>query len=223
MKKSGFRWWLGLIGLSLILIAALPARAAPPGSARWLPFDGSSTPAEPTLTLLSSDATAIALETGLPGCLAEEVRVEGQVYTRLYGQGYGHPAAVGRPDLPVLRREVEIPFGATVAVELIQAEYTDYTLADLDLHPIYPLQPPLPKVAGAEDRPLTVDRTFYDSGTRYPASPLALGETYIVRGHRVQTVEVWPVAYDPAAGTVRLYSRITFRLPLSRSRKVIRE
>ncbi len=217
MNKNVFRWLLGLIGLGLILVMALPAGATPSPTPRWLPFDGSPTPAQPALTVLTSDATAIVLEADLPGSLAEEVKVEGQPYTRLYGEGYGHPATVGLPDLPVLRRDVEIPFGATVALELVQAEYADYRLDDLDLYPIYPLQPPLPKVPGAENRPPTVDRTFYESGSRYPASPLALGETYIVRGHRVQTVEVWPVAYDPTAGTVRLYSRLTFRLRLSGS------
>jgi len=217
MKKNVFRWWLGLIVPGLIAIMALPAGAAPPQGTHWLPFDGSPTMAPPSLALLSSDATAILLEAWLPGCLAEEVKAGGRLYSRLYGEGYGHPAAVGLPDLLVVRREVEIPFGATVAVELVQAEYTDYNLSDLGLSPIYPLQPPLPKVAGAEDRPLTVDRTFYENGTRYPAWPLALGETYVVRGHRVQTVEVWPVAYDPSAGALRLYSRLTFRLRLTGS------
>ncbi|MFN2168639.1 MAG: C25 family cysteine peptidase, partial [Anaerolineae bacterium] len=48
-------------------------------------------------------------------------------------------------------------------------------------------------------------------------TPLAVGEPYIVRGHRALTVEVWPVAYDPSAGTVRLYRTITFRLRLAGS------
>jgi len=44
-----------------------------------------------------------------------------------------------------------------------------------------------------------------------------LGEEYIVRGHRIQPVEVWPVAYDPSSGTVRLYRQVSFQLQLAGS------
>ena len=118
----------------------------------------------------------------------------------------------------MLRPEVEIPFGAQVSLELVSATYQDYTLAELGLAPIYPMQPPLEKTAEAEqNQQFIIDQGYYASGAAYPAAPLTLGEAYIVRGHRVQPVEVWPVAYDPAAGTLRLYSQVTFRLVLSGS------
>ncbi len=89
----------------------------------------------------------------MPGSWVEEVHAEGQVYSRLYGDGYGAATEVGLPALPVLRRDVEVPFGAAVSLELVEAEYTDYTLAELGLHPIYPLQPPVPKVPGSSAIP----------------------------------------------------------------------
>ncbi len=198
---------------SLATLGTMVVQAGPPPAPqgeRWLPL-GDASPAQPTLTLLSADEHAIVLRADLPGVWATDV--EGP-YTRLYGPGYGHGSEIGRPDLPVLRREVEIPFGAEVSLEVLEATCSDSTLADLGLFPIYPLQPPIPKVPGAENRPLTVDRDFYESGGLYPEAPLALGEPYTVRGHRIRPVEVWPIAYDPAAGILRLCRSFTFRLTL---------
>ncbi len=222
MRRKRDRCFSGLAGLLAVLAmlaAGLPVQAglvqAPPSpTERWLPFDGTSGPEEPALTLLAADAAKIELHADLPGAYAADLEADGQRFTRLYGPGYGHGTEFGLPDLPVLRREVEIPYGAAVSLEMVQAEYSDYTLVELGLQAIYPLQPPLPKVPGAEDRPLSIDHEFYANGRIFPASPLALGEAYVVRGHRVLPVEVWPVAYDPSAATVRLYRRVTFRLRL---------
>jgi len=218
-----YHHWLTRL-LCLALITALALGAAPaaaraqqplPTSGDWLSFDGSAAPTSPTLSLLYANAYDISLRANLPGAQVEKVEADGQTYTRLGGDGYGHPAAVGLPDLPVLRQDVEIPFGAAVSLELVRAEYHEYTLAELGLTPIYPLQPPVVKLDGAlENAPFVINRDFYASGARYPDAPVRLGEEYIVRGHRVQPVEVWPVAYDPAAGTVRLYSQVVFRLRL---------
>jgi PKD repeat protein len=224
MRTSPLRWLAGFVCFGLLVLMVVPAWAAPPAQGApfrqgsWLSFDGISGPAEPELTLLDADATAIDLTADLPGCLVEELKAEDQVYSRLYGEAYGHPASIGLPDLPVLRGDVEVPFGATIALEVVSAEYADYTLAELGLSPIYPLQPPAPKCTDGPTTALfAIDRSFYTDRSRYPDTPLVLGETYIVRGHRVQPVEVWPVAYDPLAGTVRLYREITFRLKLTGS------
>ena len=219
MRTRIVRWVVCLACIGLIAAGAAwaaPTEAAnPAGTDRWLPFDGQATPAQSTLALLDAGAAAVDLRADLPGVWVEEIKVEGRVYSRLYGDGYGAAAEIGLPALPVLRRDVEVPFGAAVAIELVEAEYTDYTLAELGLRPLYPLQPPLPKTG--EDQPFQINADFYARGSLYPAGPLSLGHLYTVRGHRVQTVEVWPAAYDPAAGTVRLYRSVTFRLRLSGS------
>jgi hypothetical protein len=211
----------------------------PPG-ARWLSFGldlaPDSGPEEPGLALLEVGPQQIQLQASLPGCLAEDLQVDGQFFTRLFGNGYGVPAEVGMPSLPVLRREVEIPFGASVSLELVTARYADFTLEDLGIHPVYPVQPPALKLPGADrDQPLSIRRSFYAESSRldlesgadlpqpvegnllYPKTPVVLGPEAIVRGHRLQTVEVWPAAYSPAKGTLRIYREMVFRLRLSGS------
>ena len=182
----------------------------------WLPFDGSSRPAEPSLSLSNATPTVIELQATLPGAYAETINAEGAAYTQLAGTGYGISGVSGLPDLPVLRREVEIPFGAQVSINVISAPYIDHSLNALGLNPIYPLQPPVAKTEQAEgNQSFTIDTKYYSLGSLYPSSVVSVGEPYIVRGHRIVQVEVWPVAYDPSQASLRLYSNVTFRLTLS--------
>lgn len=190
----------------------------PASSPGWLSFDGASGSGKPVMTLLAADANQIDLQASLPGANIQTITAEEQTFTRLSGEGFGYSTQVGLPELPVLRQKVEIPFGAQVSLELVQERSRTASLNELGLDPIYPLQPPVVKLEeGNGVSPFIMDREFYTQGSLYPAQPLALGETYIVRGHRILVVEAWPVAYDPSAGTLRLYSQLTIRLHLTGS------
>ncbi len=184
----------------------------------WLPFGGTAAGETPSMLLVEANPAQIALQAKMPGAYAETASAEGVAYTRLSGAGYGYAVTVGLPEVPVLRQEVEIPFGARVTVEVLSAQYSDNSLSKLGLHPIYPLQAPLPKVESAEkDQPFAIDRQFYASGSLYPSAVVTIGEPYIVRGHRIVMLEVWPVAYDPSQASLRLYSQVSFRLVLTGS------
>jgi hypothetical protein len=212
------RLLLPVLLLTLIFIGGLlltsPSQAQ--NGPTWLSFNGETTPTEPILALLNASSTQVSLSASLPGVNAETVTVDGVAYTRLMADGYGYPAEYGLPELPVLRHEVEIPFGAQVSVEVISAVYADHSLESLDLNTIYPMQPPVPKVDGAADtQPFTINDKFYGQGLLYPSEVVSIGEPYIIRGHRILSVEVWPVAYNPSQSILRLYSQVTFMLAFS--------
>jgi hypothetical protein len=174
---------------------------------QWLPFDGHASVSSVSATLTSSDAHGVTVAAAFPGCMVRLVVAGDTLFCQLGGEGYGHPATIGLPDLPILRRDVEIPWGATVSVRVESVKFTDLTPAELGLERLYPLQPPTPKLQGAEV-PFEIDSSFYASTALYPAYPVALGEVYVVRGHRVQPVEFWPVGYNPGTNTIRLYQEI---------------
>jgi hypothetical protein len=206
---------LGFIFMAGLLLTS-PSKAQ--NGPIWLPFDGTSEPSEPSMALLAASPTEIDLNATLPGAYADTITAQGTSYTRLSGSGYGFPATYGLPELPVLRHAVEIPLGAKVSVEIISSQYTDNSLASLHFNPIYPMQLPVPKVEEAEDnQPFTIDAKYYDNGSLYPSGVVSIGEPYIIRGHRILPVEIWPVGYDPSQGNLRLYSQVTFRLTLSGS------
>jgi hypothetical protein len=143
-----------------------------------------------------------------------KTELQGVPYLTFSEVGLGKGDKIGLPDLPVLRRDVEIPFGAQVSLELVSSTYTEVKLVDLGLPAeILPLQPSQPK-CGDPVAPCQPDAKVYQQDAFFPALPLALGNEYVVRGHRAQTVELWPVAYNPVQGTVRLYSELRFQIRL---------
>lgn len=208
---------LSCLVLIALTFSALPgmhaaAQSTPPG---WINFGSDAQAAAPALAVTAASPGAIDLLALTPGAFAEPVTLAGVEYSRLVGEGYGHGSLIGAPDLPVLRRDVEIPFGARASIEIIAAEYRDVSLASLGLTAILPLQPPRSKCAPAESA--APDAALYGTDAFYPAEPVALGGEYEVRGHRALTVEVNPVAYNPATGALRLYSRLEFRIRLAGS------
>ncbi|MEJ2211191.1 MAG: hypothetical protein P8129_19415 [Anaerolineae bacterium] len=135
------KWWLGLAVLALVLVvlSSGPGLAAqggdgPGAGQQWLSFGSGTVGQLPALALVGADGAALELAADLPGCLVEEVETEAGTFSRLYGEGYGHAAKFGLPALPVLRREVEIPFGAALSLEVVAAEYGEHSLAELGLH-----------------------------------------------------------------------------------------
>ncbi|MBN1921858.1 MAG: hypothetical protein JW892_11470 [Anaerolineae bacterium] len=224
------RLFLVLMGLCLALGAAsvaapssaiLAADALPQSTGdggRWIPFDGRATPMSPSMAAPRADATAVTLTASLPGAFAQDVTVAGQRFSQLFGEGYVASSAIGSPDLPVLRQDVEIPFGAEVTLEVVDIAFTETTLAALGLQTIYPVQPSVEKVPGAQEAtPFALDEAAYARDAWSPAAPVALEQLYTVRGHRVQTVAVTPVRYNPATGAVQLIHSVTFRLKFTGS------
>lgn len=165
----------------------------------------------------ASSFAAVELTASASQLQVAKMDLLGSQYLTLSGEGLGKGAKTGSPDLPVLRRDVEIPFGARASLELISSKYSEIKLSDLGLPlSILPLQPAQPK-CGDPVAPCGPDAAVYQQDAFFPASPLNLSGEYDVRGHRAQTVEMWPVAYNPVQGTLRLYSEVNFRIRLEGS------
>ncbi len=185
----------------------------------WIVFNGQSAPASPDLRVTASSAEAVELVAEITG-VQTEARMIGEVsYTAITGNGFGEGAQVGMPDLPVLRKYVEIPFGAQATLEIVRSQLAETSLSQLGLqNPVAPLQPPDCKCADpSATAPVGPDAAVYQRDEYFPASPVAISGEFIQRGHRVLVVEVWPVAYNPVTGGLRFFSQVDFRINLSGS------
>lgn len=187
---------------------------------RWITFTAQSVAGAPVdLTTIESSGSSISLSANIPGVWAGNEKRTDQsgtdsVFTSLDGDSLGHGEVYGQPDLPVLRKSVEIPWGASYELEILNVASIDTSLEDLGLPaPIWPLQPPDCKCD--QETPFTLNSETYSANRFFPGVPVVLGEEYILRGHRVVVVEVWPVSYNPVTGQLHLISEVSFRLNLS--------
>ena len=120
-----------LWGMAVIILALLLMMGHAQVEARTHPLrEGSSSPSA-AMSLVASDPGSISLRASVTGLLTDLVSTKEGVFTSLEIPGEGITAQVGMPRLPVVRRLVEIPFGASLAVEVRSAQIQERLVTDL--------------------------------------------------------------------------------------------
>ncbi len=142
-----------------------------------------------------------------------EIETPKGMFTQLDIPGFHHSKGIGAPSLPVMNKLVEVPFGAELSIKVIDSEVKEYTFAELGInHPVAPRQPSHPKDG-------TIVPFAYEEGAymhkAYQQEELAQVEDLgIMRHIRLALVKIAPVAYNPVAQTLKVYSNVTVELSL---------
>ncbi|HID32728.1 MAG TPA: T9SS type A sorting domain-containing protein [bacterium (Candidatus Stahlbacteria)] len=116
---------------------------------------------------------------------------------------------VGRPRMPIIRKFIEIPYGARPEAEVVSITSEVITIDGK----VLPVQPPRPKIPGVSV-PFTFDRVFYSKDQLYPAQVVRITNEAVIRGHRVITVEIAPVQYNPKRAQLIFNKEIKVRVDL---------
>lgn len=192
--------WFVLFVLSLF---ALPAFGA------WVP---SGTGTELVVRKFSSDMAGLVLDVTLPGFETSVASTPGGQFARFALPGAGVSSEIGRPNLPVIRKFVEVPYGAKVSLEVTPLEQKSYTLAVLGLPArVVPVLPPVPKVKGAVQE-FVLDQAFYQQDAYSPSGIGKVSPPAFIRAHRVVAVELSPFSYNPAQGRFVVTTRMRVAL-----------
>ena len=134
-----------LVGLCLALVPS--ARA----DSRWIGFDHDGD--ETRIETVASIPGGVELLVELPGIELAGTATEAGDFVRARIPGVGRIGRAGEPELPALRRFVEIPAGARAEVSVEVLESATVNLAAEGLAgPLLPAQLPRPKCDGEEAR-----------------------------------------------------------------------
>jgi hypothetical protein len=179
--------------LPLIVFAVLLIGAGPAGA-----FDGTGAAFE--ISRSGFDRIAGSVRCPLPA--VEEVETAAGRFDRVRIDGTTTSREIGRPGLPVLRRTIQIPAGASPVLVLSDVVAERISARDLGVtNAVLPVQPPVPKVRGARERlEFALDEAAYSADRLYPAAPARIVDSGVIRGHAYATVEFYPVRYNPARG-----------------------
>ena len=203
------------VGILVIGSWASPVHAQG-GVDQWLAFGLSSQSELPEVTLLAATSEAIDLQASMPGATIGQTTISGQSFITLRGEGYDVEEVIGAPALPVLRKLIEVPLGARVTLELLEAESQVVSLNGLGLSgTIAAVQPSQPRCG--DPLPAVMPSAQYYSSSFYPTDQLSIADEYIIRGHRIVVVEINPVRYNAEKAELETTSALTFRLNLSGS------
>jgi len=223
MKVFSFKspkGWFVILGMVFLLLALMPPSLQAGSGPRWIQL----MPGEeknPQLSVTQSNFDRVEFEVKVLGMWSEELETKGGVFSQLSIPEYGITNVIGEPKLPVIRKMVQIPYGAEVNVEVISSEVSEKSLSEWGItHRILPVQPPIPKIEGAwEKAEFVIHEDLYQTDQFSPTQVAKTGEIGIIRGHRFAMVEVYPVSYNPKSGRLKLYSDIRIRVNLTGSDK----
>lgn len=182
----------------------------------WIPFDKElSLPKKPTIKKLSSSSVYLSYSSRIPGVRCKTIETDwmkegtGEEFVLFSFSNDAYTGEVGKPKLPVLTQVIEIPHGANVEVEILDVKYNEASLKDLGIKErIMPVLAPVPKILG--ERPeFVLDELVYSEDNYYPyiLSEVEKHEGF-ARGHKLATIRLFPVQYNPRAGNIKYYTDI---------------
>ncbi len=201
-------WSLAAFRLTLSICLFFSAGAAL--AAEWLPLlpDATGTAVEIRLESATHEATTAIVE--VPGLRAAIRDSADGGFAVLSFDGGDVSGDLGRPELPVLRRLIEVPPGAEVRVRLdLLGAHEVSSLAAWGLPGrIWPVQPPRVKLESTGPAPaFAFDRNRYATNAFFPADPVQVVDRVRIRDRELVLVEIRPLAYNPAQGLLSLWTR----------------
>lgn len=186
----------------------------------WIPFDKElSLPTKPTIKKLSSSSVYLSYSSHIPGIRCKTIETDwmkegtGEEFVLFSFSNDAYTGEVGKPKLPVLTQVIEIPHGANVEVEILDVKYNEASLKDLGIEErIMPVLAPVPKIMG-ESPEFVIDELVYLEDNYYPyiLSEVEKHEGF-ARGHKLATIRLFPVQYNPRTGNIRYYTDIEIEI-----------
>jgi hypothetical protein len=169
------------------------------------------------ISLIAGGIKQVEMEMNLPDLQKAQLKTKGGDFSLLTVAGHGYSTELGKPRLPVISEWVEIPQGAQATAQVTVLDSKESSLADFGLkNPIVPVQPPVPKIPGAEDRiAFQKDETIYSLDAFYGRGEVVLSEPVQMRSKRAVLVSFWPLSYNPATGMVKIVTKARITVNLS--------
>ena len=127
-------------------------------------------------------------------------------------EGFVRPSNVGKPNLPVLSKLIEVPYGAEIQI-LIKG-YTEevINLDEYGISRIEPTQPSYHKSTPIEDQVFVIDEAFYNTDEYDTEDLIKADISGEMRGVRIGRIEIRPYHYNPVENTLIVYNNLDFEV-----------
>ena len=175
------------------------------------------------LTLLSGEIRTSAAKTGLSitantyqeiaftstvaSLQFRDVNTKLGPFTELFIEGHGYSNTVGSPKLPVYRRLIEIPAGASFDIVITRQEYDEYDCVASGIgFRVIPAQAPVSKaITDPSQIPFEFDAQAYQQNAFLGGPLVTVENSGRMRAVTIARIDVAPVQYNPVTGKLRIY------------------
>lgn len=159
-------------------------------------------------TLDQSDAR-LTFQVSIGTLASYDVETERGTFSRLLLPGFHASHAIGDPELPMINRLFEIPYGAEVSVEAARYETREIVLSDFGImHPLMPAQPSVFKNQDPATLLFHINDEVYLRDAEIGRDLAQVEEVGLLRGVRIGRLRISPVRYNPVSGTIEVRENI---------------
>jgi len=142
-----------------------------------------------------------------------EVNTPEGLFTQLHIKEFGLRNAEGEPALPVYRKLIEVPLGATYAVRIRHSHVTEINLSEHGVRfPVFPAQPPLSKSDDPDKVPFIINKALYNTDRYIEDELVTVTNIGLMRALNLARVDISPVQYNPATGMLKIYDELEIEI-----------
>lgn len=160
---------------------------------------GSQEPVQPSWQLLSSNNEKIEITFEMKGYFSKSL---GNGKIRISFPTSAPILNEGSPNLPLASKSVIIPEQANMSLSIVESEYTDFQINDIEPSRGNLLRDVVPSTVPYKYGPQ------YEKDEFYPQNIAFLRDPYILRSLRGQSIVIQPIQYNPVKKILRVYTRL---------------
>ncbi len=130
------------------------------------------------------------------------------MFTRIELPEYTAGNEIGSPQLPVLRNLIEVPYGATVKINIKNSSFKLYNLNTLGyIGKLLPVQPAVSKNDDSK-KELIYNQSVYGKNQLLSLPLVSVEQLGMMRGIRVARLNISPIQYNPVSNTIKVFTNI---------------
>jgi len=163
------------------------------------------------LVVKSKSSTKITFSNTIGSINSSIIQIEDIDYSVLSANTYSKSEKIGYPDLPVLRKLMELPQGTEPKVKILSYDLKEYNLVDLGITTVvYPCQGPQSKCA--DEDIFKIDQSIYQTNGFIKEELVEVDVVGMMRSQNLGLLKVSPFEYNPVTNILRVYENLVFEV-----------
>lgn len=157
--------------------------------------------------ILNMDTQDIEINFNFTGAIISETDVKGTSYQFLNIKGLAQIGQIGAPALPARNEIIAMPRDSEGKIIILETEYQEY-----QGYLIHPTLKPARDTEGAPEPEFQKDEAIYSKNDFFPKNIVEIVSIGLNRNTPLAKTQIRPVQYNPVTQTIRVYTKIKFKI-----------
>jgi uncharacterized ubiquitin-like protein YukD len=142
-----------------------------------------------------------------------KVKTDVGEFAKILVMGYGENAKHGNAELPVLEELINVPFGSSIAIKVLNIEQQIISLSDYGIdNLVFPSQPSISKGENAEDVPFYFNEGYYNYDGFFETDIVTTELLGKMRGQQLARLSVAPFQYNPTTNQLKVITKLEVKI-----------